>query len=163
MHKIRESTRNAQSLRGGGWDETCYRGCRDLNFTRTGWRIKQAALRTEGQGLWVCRVFPPGHAENFRKCIDANVGFCAYFSTPSPSAFHTTLHLDQDTIGRFHVTSSPPCRWTVNKRSLSSSLCLSTSICSFHHCYLCLPRLHKNHLYISWNTLGQQRMQMSSH
>ena len=46
----------------------------------------------------------------------------------------------------FHVTSSPPCWWTVNKRSLISSFCLSTSICSFHHCYLCLPRLHENHL-----------------
>ena len=31
---------------------------RDLNFTRTGWIIKQAALKSEGQGLWVCRVFP---------------------------------------------------------------------------------------------------------
>ena len=50
-------------------------------------------------------------------------------------------------IGGFHVTSSPPCWWTVNKRSLISSLCLSTSICSFHHCFLCLPRLHENHLY----------------
>ena len=49
-------------------------------------------------------------------------------------------------IGGFHVTSSPPCWWTENKRSLISSLCLSTSSCSFHHCYLCLPRLHKNHL-----------------
>ena len=35
--------------------------------------------------------------------------------------------------------------WTVNKRSLISSFCLSTSICSFHQCYLCLPRLHENH------------------
>ena len=50
-------------------------------------------------------------------------------------------------IGGFHVTSSsPPCWWTVNKRLLITSLCLSTSICSFHHCYLCLPRLHENHL-----------------
>ena len=49
-------------------------------------------------------------------------------------------------IGGFHVTSSPPCWWTVKKRSLISSLCLSTSICSFHHCYLCLPKLHENHL-----------------
>ena len=32
-------------------------------------------------------------------------------------------------IGGFHVTSSPPCWWTVNKRSLISSLCSSTSIC----------------------------------
>ena len=40
--------------------------------------------------------------------------------------------------GGFHVTSSLPCWWTVNKRSLISSLCLSTSICSFHHCYLCV-------------------------
>ena len=30
-------------------------------------------------------------------------------------------------IGGFHVTSSPPCWWTVNKRSLISSLCLYTS------------------------------------
>jgi len=52
-------------------------------------------------------------------------------------------------IGGFHVTSSPPCWWTVNKRSLTSSLCLSTSICSFHYCYLCLPRLHENHL-LNW-------------
>ena len=51
-----------------------------------------------------------------------------------------------DFIGGFRVTSSPPCWWTVNRRSLISSLCLSTSICSFHHCYLCLPRLHENHL-----------------
>ena len=51
-------------------------------------------------------------------------------------------------IGGFHVTSSPPCWWTVNKRSLISSLCLSTSICSFHHRCLCLPRLHENHLYV---------------
>jgi len=50
-------------------------------------------------------------------------------------------------IGRFHVTSSPASWWTVNKRSLTSSLCLSTSICSFHRCYLCLPRLHENHLF----------------
>ena len=33
------------------------------------------------------------------------------------------------------------------KRSLISSLCLSTSICSFQHCYLCLPRLLENRLY----------------
>ena len=52
------------------------------------------------------------------------------------------------TIGGFDVTSSPPCWWTVHKRSLISSLCLSTSICSFHHCYLCLPRLHENYLYL---------------
>ena len=52
-----------------------------------------------------------------------------------------------DPIGGFHVTSLPPCWWTVNKRSLISSFCLSTSICSFHHCYLCLPRLHENHLF----------------
>ena len=49
-------------------------------------------------------------------------------------------------IGSFHFTSSPPCWWTVNKRSLISWLCLSTSICSFHHGYLCLQRLHENHL-----------------
>ena len=49
-------------------------------------------------------------------------------------------------FGGLHVTSSPPCWWTVNKRSLISSFCLSTSICTFHHCSLCLPRLHENHL-----------------
>ena len=48
----------------------------------------------------------------------------------------------------FYVTSSPPRWWTVNKRLLISSFCLSTSICSFHHCYLCLPRLHENHLFV---------------
>ena len=46
-------------------------------------------------------------------------------------------------IGGFHVTSSPPCC----KRSLIGSFCLSTSICSFHHCYWCLLRLDENHLY----------------
>ena len=51
-------------------------------------------------------------------------------------------------IGGFHVTLSLPCWWTVNKRSLISSFCLSTSICSFHHCYLCLLRLDENHLYV---------------
>ena len=50
-------------------------------------------------------------------------------------------------VGGFHVTSSPACWWTVNKRSLISSFCLSTSICSFHRCYLCLPRLHEKHLW----------------
>ena len=57
-----------------------------------------------------------------------------------------TGHFFRFNIGGFHVTSSPPCWWTVNKRSLISSLCLSTSICSFHHCCLCLPRLRENHL-----------------
>ena len=62
------------------------------------------------------------------------------------STFTLEKHQHSLPIGGFQVTSSPPCRWTVNKRSLISSLCLSTSICSFHHCYLCLPRLHENHL-----------------
>ena len=31
---------------------------------------------------------------------------------------------------------------------LIGSFCLSTSICSFHRCYLCLPRLHENHLFV---------------
>ena len=85
-----------------------------------------------------------------------------------------SLYYPWGKMGDFHVTSSPPCWWTVNKRSLISSLCLSTSlprrrsygfvtqslqrtfaweaicqsisICSFHHCYLCLPRLHENNL-----------------
>jgi len=59
------------------------------------------------------------------------------------------LLLSNFRIDGFDVTSSPPCWWTVNKRSLISSLCLSTSICSFHHCYLCLPRLLENHLLTS--------------
>ena len=54
-------------------------------------------------------------------------------------------------VGGFHVTSSPPCWWTVNKRSLISSFCLSTRICSFHHCYLCLLRLDENHLVVCSN------------
>ena len=70
------------------------------------------------------------------------------------SAYHQNLdridemkHLPGAWIWKtFHVSSSPPCWWTVNKRSLISSLCLSTNICSFHHRYLCLPRLHENHL-----------------
>ena len=32
-------------------------------------------------------------------------------------------HVYLTTIGRFNITSSPPCWWTVNKRSLISSLC----------------------------------------
>ena len=60
--------------------------------------------------------------------------------------FSCTKRIESNlSIGGFHVTSSPPCWWTVNKRSLISSLCLSTSICSFHHCYLCLPRMLENH------------------
>ena len=43
--------------------------------------------------------------------------------------------LSSSVIGGFHVMSSPPCWWTVNKRSLINSLCLSTSIWSFDHCY----------------------------
>ena len=66
------------------------------------------------------------------------------FSRRKPHIFYLKLNRF---IGGFHVTSSPPYWWTVNKRSLIRSLCLSTSICSFHHCYLCLPRLHENHLY----------------
>ena len=65
--------------------------------------------------------------------------------TRSPSALLPYITVKWP-IGGFHFTSSPLCWWTVNKRSLISSLCLSTSICSFHHCYLCLPRLHENHL-----------------
>ena len=34
-------------------------------------------------------------------------------------------------IGGFHVTSSPPCWWTVNKKLLISSFCLSTTIVHF--------------------------------
>ena len=53
-----EITRYVPSLRGGGWGKNCYRGCRDPNFFRTGWIIKRAALQTDGQGLWVCRLSP---------------------------------------------------------------------------------------------------------
>ena len=54
-----ENTRYAPSLRGGVWGENRYRGCRDLNFTGTGFRIiKQTALKTDGQSVWVCLVFP---------------------------------------------------------------------------------------------------------
>ena len=77
-------------------------------------------------------------------CIASFKAFFYSFSLLSP--------LRKCSIGGFQVTSSPPCWWTVNKRSLISSLCLSTSICSFHHCYLCLPRLHENHLLASVNT-----------
>ena len=58
QERIQGTPRYASSLRGGGWGQNCYRGCRDLNVTRTGWIIKQAALKTGGQGLWVSRVFP---------------------------------------------------------------------------------------------------------
>ena len=64
---------------------------------------------------------------------------CFFFLSLSAASF----------IVVFHVTSWPPCWWMVNKRSLISSICLSASIFSFHHCYLCLPRLHENHLYHS--------------
>ena len=47
-------------------------------------------------------------------------------------------------IGGFHVYVIAAM---VNKRSLISSFFLSTSIFSFHHRYLCLPRLHGNQLY----------------
>ena len=76
---------------------------------------------------------------------------CFFFLSLSAASF----------IVVFHVTSWPPCWWMVNKRSLISSLCLSASICSFHHCYLCLPRLHENHLYhsssqttLQWSKFG---------
>ena len=64
--------------------------------------------------------------------------------------------------GGFHVTSSPPCWWTVNKRSLISSLCLSTSICSFHRGYLCLPRLHENHFLAQASKLSVTLVEASS-
>ena len=34
---------------------------------------------------------------------------------------------------------------------------MSTSICSFHHCYLCLPRLHENHLFDKGRTIRKVR------
>ena len=36
--------------------------------------------------------------------------------------------------------------WTLNNSFLISSFCSSTSICTFHNCYLCLYRLVANHL-----------------
>ena len=72
------------------------------------------------------------------------VGFCYYFTyhiySYSKLRYKRTNSAKdcgsqwRPQIGGFHVTSSPPCWWTVNKRSLISSFCLSTSICSFHHC-----------------------------
>ena len=49
-------------------------------------------------------------------------------------------------VGGFHVMSSWPCWWT---RTIDLSLapfCSSTSICTYHHCYLCLWRLVATHL-----------------
>ena len=66
--------------------------------------------------------------------------------TLSNTKIHFGLSFRQRSTSGVRVTSSLPCWWTVNKRLLISSFCLSTSICSFHHCYLCLPRLHENHL-----------------
>ena len=60
-----------------------------------------------------------------------------------PLRYRCIALLSKLTIGGCYVT--PPSWWTVHKRWLISSLCLSTSICSVHHCYLCLPRLHENH------------------
>ena len=65
-----------------------------------------------------------------------------------PFDVNVMVNLSNLSIGGFHVTSSPPYWWTVDKRLLISSFCLSTSICSFHHCCLCLPRLHENHLFL---------------
>ena len=67
----------------------------------------------------------------------------------SQLVFHIPYWDANTRISGFHLTSSPPCWWTVNKRSLISSLCLSTSICSFHHCHLCPPRLLENHLFMT--------------
>ena len=55
-----ENTRYAPSLRAGRRVglELLSRVPRDLTFARTGLIINQAALKTERQGLWVCRVFP---------------------------------------------------------------------------------------------------------
>ena len=33
-------------------------------------------------------------------------------------------------------------------RYVIAAVLVSTSICSFHHCYSCLPRLQENHLYV---------------
>ena len=96
----------------------------------------------------------------YRKSVSRycqEVGFCYYFtyyiySYSKLRYKRTNSGKDcgsqwRPRIGGFHVTSSPPCWWTVNKKSFISSFCLPTSICSFHHCYLCLLRLDENHLY----------------
>ena len=99
------------------------------------------------------RVQDFANGKNFSYNQCHNKAFCVYsWESYSIKAiqnfFPVFVYPDLNTrSGGFHVTSSPPCWWTVNKRSLISSLCLSTSICSFHHCYLCLPRLHENHLF----------------
>ena len=62
--------------------------------------------------------------------------FSRYFVCLDRRETSTALSFWWVPIGGFHVTASQPSWWTVNKRSLISSLCLSTSICSFHHCYL---------------------------
>ena len=91
------------------------------------------------QGNLAGRNFVADSRVNSRLITHARMQTCVNLKSTAINGFNFR-------IGGFHVTSSPPCWWTVNKRSLISSLCLSTSICSFHHCYLCLPRLHENHL-----------------
>ena len=97
------------------------------------------AIRGGRGKQWLMRFIAPIPEEVFLDKAST------WFSHLSFSSIRTPRDLEH-WIGGFHVTSSPPCWWTVNKRSLISSLCLSTSICSFHHCYLRLPRLHENHL-----------------
>ena len=65
---------------GEGWGENFHRGCRELNFTGTGSIIKQAALKTEEQGLLVCRIFSRATLRMLGSArIGANFGFCACF------------------------------------------------------------------------------------
>ena len=105
-------------------------------------------------------IRPRSHWGRFWKLDQSEIGLARIFFSlkwilepPRTRQYEVKLagdfiisHSDLLLIDDFHVTSSPPCWWTVNKRLLISSFCLSTSICSFHHCYLCLPRLHENHL-----------------
>ena len=88
--------------------------------------------------IWCPDLFVMGVCETVSVDLDSNfngLGASFYDSAASELA---GVSRGCSRIGGFHVTSLPPCWWTVNKRSLISSHCLSTSICSFHHCYLCI-------------------------
>ena len=136
------------------------------NYWSYQYRGRQACLEGPGQAplsIWTSFNFSYFYitSTNSLHCFLAHIARAQHIS--AEDGLHCPLqmrHLDLDVvqedpniltflqgIGGFHITSSPPCWWTANKRSLISSFCLSTSICSFLHCYLCLPRLHENHLF----------------
>ena len=107
-----------------------------------------------GGGVVYIYLYRPGLALTLTSCSNPKTAFFwKKYTDPDPLShfIDTRPSFVRSLIERarraFHVTSSPPCWWTVNKRSLFSSLCLSTCICLFHHCYLCLPRFHENHVY----------------